>query len=223
LLDLGDYERAAALFQEALALRRGIGDQAGVATSLHNLGRVARHRGDLRQAGASFRESLDLRRALGDLQGTASSLAELGAVALEERELSRALGLYREALVLYQRVGDRQGVADCLEGVAAAVTRTGAAGEQVQVRLTHAASLLTVAAALRTAIGTQPSPLEQAAHEQRIAVLRAALGEEAFNAAWEAGRTQSLDEAITAALLLEQEEGEPVASGGLRSHVRDVP
>ena len=48
----GDYERAKASSQEALALYRGLGDRRGAAYSLYNIGWVEIMQGDDEQASA---------------------------------------------------------------------------------------------------------------------------------------------------------------------------
>ena len=66
LRERGEYERAAALIEEALAGHRALGDAYGVATSLANLAYVAHDRGDLEIARANVRESLQLSYSIGD-------------------------------------------------------------------------------------------------------------------------------------------------------------
>ncbi|HWE64183.1 MAG TPA: tetratricopeptide repeat protein [Chloroflexota bacterium] len=66
----GDYERATALHEEALALRRALGDRRGVAGSLGNLGTVAYRKGDFARATALYEEALALERELDALGGT---------------------------------------------------------------------------------------------------------------------------------------------------------
>jgi ATP/maltotriose-dependent transcriptional regulator MalT len=55
----GDYDGAAALFTESLALNREIGDDGMVVVELHNLGHVEIHRGN---AKASERRFAELKR-----------------------------------------------------------------------------------------------------------------------------------------------------------------
>jgi len=52
----GDYDEAAALFEESLALNRRIGDPGMVAVELHNLGHVELHRGNVDAAERYFDE-----------------------------------------------------------------------------------------------------------------------------------------------------------------------
>jgi tetratricopeptide (TPR) repeat protein len=52
----GDYEAAAELFRESLALNRRVGDAGMVAVELHNLGHVELHRGKVCAAAELFAE-----------------------------------------------------------------------------------------------------------------------------------------------------------------------
>jgi predicted ATPase/DNA-binding NarL/FixJ family response regulator len=110
----GEHARAARFHEEALALRRRIGDTGGAAISLHNLGLVARFLGDPALAHARFSESLDLFRSLGDTRNAALSLLNLGRLSHDEGDHDRATPLYREGLALFQTVGSAHGVATAL-------------------------------------------------------------------------------------------------------------
>jgi hypothetical protein len=66
---------ARTLYEQALALRREIGNRRGIADALHELGALATAEGDLRQAAAHLHESLSLRFRIGDRLGIADSLA----------------------------------------------------------------------------------------------------------------------------------------------------
>jgi len=66
-----DYQRAAALYEESLTVRRALGDKRGVATTRNSMGVMARGRGDHAVAPALSEESLTLCRELGDRWGEA--------------------------------------------------------------------------------------------------------------------------------------------------------
>jgi hypothetical protein len=85
----------------------------------------------------------------------------------------------------------------CFEGLAAVLALTGRAEE--------ASKLLGAAEALRESLGVGLAPAEQATHDETVAAVQAALGEE-FSAAWRQGRELALDEAIGYAL--EDEEAQ---------------
>ena len=66
----------------------------------------------------------------------------------------------------------------------------------VQGRPERAARLLGASAALREELGTPLSPIVQADHDHALNAARAALGGEAFEAAWTEGSEMTFEEAI---------------------------
>jgi class 3 adenylate cyclase/tetratricopeptide (TPR) repeat protein len=63
---LGNYDRSDDYKQQALLLRRDLGDQRGVASMLGNMGETARVRGDYETAVQRYNESLVISREIGD-------------------------------------------------------------------------------------------------------------------------------------------------------------
>jgi hypothetical protein len=70
----------------------------------------------------------------------------------------------------------------------------------ISSRHPFSARLWGAATTLREAIGAPREPAEQPKHEERTAQAREALGEVAFAAAFEEGRTLTLEQAIEYAL-----------------------
>jgi tetratricopeptide (TPR) repeat protein len=95
--DQGEYQRAAALLEEALGLFRRLGDKGYVAYTLLILGTIASALGDCEGAGALYRECLTLRRDLQDKRGIATCLAALGCVAADTARFMRAATLFGAA------------------------------------------------------------------------------------------------------------------------------
>ena len=93
---------------ESLAIWRELGDKAGIATSLHNLGWVAYYQGEYAAAYALCQESLGLRRELGDKRGIAFELGSMGRTAHRQGDYRRATALLEEALALCQDMGVKQ-------------------------------------------------------------------------------------------------------------------
>jgi non-specific serine/threonine protein kinase len=188
----GDSLRAAALLEESLTLRRELGNKQGIASSLSGLGRVAEGLGDYPRAAALLEESLALNRELGDRGGIAESLSGFGLVAYRQGEYRRAATLYAESIGRSHEIGARALVAEGLEGLAWVAD----VGGQAQ----RAARLGGAAQALREALGMPLRLYQRAVHEQAVAAMRAALGEEGFAAAWAAGRALPLEEAVALGL-----------------------
>lgn len=77
---LGDYERAALLFEEVLAIGRETGDALTRAAALMGLGAVAHDRGEDGRAWGLLEEALALSRDLGDAWGVAWACCLAGGV-----------------------------------------------------------------------------------------------------------------------------------------------
>jgi predicted ATPase/class 3 adenylate cyclase len=105
-----DYADAVGLYEESLALCRGLGDLHGVARALHNLGITAMYERRYSDARAFFEESLALFRAEGNRWRVATSLGGLGTVALGEGDCEAAAALQAESLALRRELGDQRGV-----------------------------------------------------------------------------------------------------------------
>jgi predicted ATPase/DNA-binding CsgD family transcriptional regulator len=185
------FDRARACFEEALAIHASLGDVTWVPFALKNLGFVAYRRGDRAQADALYEQALRQFRDLGNTFGTAITLISMAKVARDRGDLARATALYAEGLALRWDHGDKISVAGCLRGLAlvAALARQDE----------RAARLFGAAEALRESIGAG-EPRGDSRVEDALAPARTALGEEAFAAAWAAGRALPLSEAVAEAL-----------------------
>jgi non-specific serine/threonine protein kinase len=187
----GDQERAGALLAECLASARSTGSKWGVAGWLCELALVANYQGDHEQAEALSTESLALFRALESSRGMALALSTLGAAAHGQGDLDRAAQCYREGLALRRSGGEKRSIAASLEGLAVVATAAG--------RWQHAARLLGAAEALREAIRAPLPPVDRAEHARAVGEARTMLGDDVFQAAWDAGRALSLEQAIAEA------------------------
>jgi tetratricopeptide (TPR) repeat protein len=189
-IDRGDFVQAATLLDEALTLRRAIGDKRGIASSLENLGMVMRSRGDDDRAVALYHESLALFQEIGDNTSQAILLINLGDALRKQGDHASAVTLYHESLALHG-AAQTFGVASCLEGLAAIAGALGAPQ--------RAARLWGAAAALRDALGTPLPPADRPDHDGAVAAARTAMGEAAFAAAWAQGQEMSLEQTIAEA------------------------
>ncbi len=115
----GDVPQARTYLEEALAIRRRLGDPLGLANALHNLGNVLKDQEAFDAARVLYEESLDIQKRLGNQAGIAISFASLGALAFKLGECANALALCEESLKLYRRLGDRAGIATTLNNLGA--------------------------------------------------------------------------------------------------------
>jgi eukaryotic-like serine/threonine-protein kinase len=125
--NLGLYDRATPLLQNALSIRRhALGNEnIEVADSLVHLGNLAYHKGDLATAETSLRQALAMRREVpgNEPLDTATNLTGLAKV-LRQKETGGAIDeaerYYREALATRRKVlgGDDPAIADSLNNLA---------------------------------------------------------------------------------------------------------
>jgi predicted ATPase/DNA-binding CsgD family transcriptional regulator len=106
----GDYERAVAFHEQALELRRKLGDRRGMAASLHNLGITALHQLDLDRAEALCEEGRALWREVNDDRGVAISLNSSAILARNRGNHEQARVHYDESLAIFRKLGDSWGV-----------------------------------------------------------------------------------------------------------------
>jgi predicted ATPase len=187
----GDVRQAVALGEESLAEFASAGVSWGIDVARGLLGQVAQQRGDLAQATARYEQIVAaFRQRGGDEYSMAHALHSLGSLAQVHGQAARAVSLYAEALTRFSDLGDLGKVAWCLEAVAAA-------GGQAQPE--QAGRLFAAADALRLAIDAPLPQAERADYERALASVCAALGESAFDAAWQAGRALPVDAALAEA------------------------
>jgi predicted ATPase/Tfp pilus assembly protein PilF len=203
LMHMGDValrrgEAAAARdrYEQALSIQRQLGSRWGAAQVLNNLGEVARYEGDYARAGQLYEESLALFKALGSSGDIARSLHNLGYVANAQGDQRLAAALFAESLALFRERGNQRATIESLVGLAAVIS----AREQPPVGAESAARLLGAGAARLEALGAAMWPADRLEYQRNVAAIRATLGEEAFGAAWAAGRALTLEQAIEQAI-----------------------
>jgi DNA-binding CsgD family transcriptional regulator len=185
-------DRAESLWTEALTHYRRIGDRLGVARCQGNLGELVRARGDFDAAFAQYAEALGVWRELGDKVGLGTLLYNLGAAARARGDVERAETSYREALMVEREIGESEGMVYTLSGLAGVALDRG--------QLDRGVRLLAAAAALGAATGAVIlESVDREQVEEDVAAARVSLGEQAFEAAWDAGLALPLEAALAQA------------------------
>jgi predicted ATPase/transcriptional regulator with XRE-family HTH domain len=183
-----DYPRAIAWYEEALTIARTFGERQVIAPVLTNLADIAAKQGDQARALAIFEESLALFRELGRLSGVATVLSNMGQIACDQGDTGRATELFRESLRLASKTRRPRMIAGALEGLAEVAW--------AERRASASALIYGAAEALRESAGVPIWPDESPRFDQSVAAVRTAIGDEAFAAAWDAGRATPLEELI---------------------------
>jgi Tetratricopeptide repeat len=195
----GDTRQARASFAADLACSRSLKDTVGVMLALDHLGRVALREQDYPEAEARFQEVLTLWRARGRpgfLDEIPRALNGLGDAALAQGARPRARHYFAQSLALGAGMPDVRTQARIR---AAALDRL-AALDAAEGQAERSLRLAGAASALRQAAGAPPTPEELADLDRRLEPARQSLPEEAAAAAWAAGQTMALEQAVALAL-----------------------
>jgi DNA-binding CsgD family transcriptional regulator len=176
----GDHAGAARDAAEALPLFRQAGDRQHVGTMLGNLGNYELSADDLDVARRHLAESLDIFRALNHRDGIAYQTLNLGLAEYLSGSPGAAEALFAESLHLARRMGLKALMAYALIGLALA--GHGGADQGWSARL-HGAADQALAD-----LGRVLEPLEARLAGLDRQRLRAAMGAEAFEAEYAAGR-----------------------------------
>ncbi|MGE5263485.1 MAG: tetratricopeptide repeat protein, partial [Acidobacteriota bacterium] len=192
-LGLADYAAARADLEEDLALNRELGDKWNTANALNRLGEVARSQGEDTRALSLYEETIAIHRELGSKWGLCFSLHNLGHVELHLGNPKRAAALFKEALTFNQERQDFLGTASCLAGLASAAVANGNPARAVQ--------LFGATQALLDKLGGVLAPSDFREFERHLASARARLDNSMYAAAWAAGQTLTLEDALALAMV----------------------
>jgi CHAT domain-containing protein/Tfp pilus assembly protein PilF len=96
--DLGQYEKALTAYQEALTIRKAIGDNYGLVRTLSNLGRVYQQSQKIEEAIASYEEADRLSTSLGDWRSKIYILNNLSTIYEDKGDKNKALSFLQSAL-----------------------------------------------------------------------------------------------------------------------------
>ena len=184
----------AALLDEARGIRPRLENECTVADLILLEGAGAMRERDLERAVTLHEESLALFRKTGDAQGMGRCLRNLAGLAAIQSDYERASALLRENLRVAREPSYTLLIQFSFFGLGVVAASLG--------KPTRAARLWGAAQALNEALGTKITPFVRSLsdYEARVAVARSQLGEEAFAAAWEEGRTMGFEQAIGYAL-----------------------
>jgi predicted ATPase len=180
-----DIEKARFYFEESLRIEQEVSDRK---TSLHSLGIMFYEQGDYSSAGSLIAEALEIERKIGDTRRVALALANLGLVAYQQGDYALALSRQRESLAIRQALGAKLGIAWSLEGLAILYLALD--------RAEKAARLWGASQAMREAIGAPLPPKEHARYQRELEIVRAQLGDEGFQRAYDEGRSMTSEQAV---------------------------
>jgi predicted ATPase len=177
--------------EESAELYRRAGDRRGVALAVNNLGLTAMNTGNLEAARRLFGEAVGVMRELGDQQGLAVGALNAGYVAAQEGDAETASRSFHECLDITRRIVARPLLGYAILGLALTATLTG--------DFERAATLHGAFTALFEQLGAVVETLESRLRDADHAHLRARLGDEAFDRAYQRGMHLPFETALAIA------------------------
>jgi predicted ATPase len=184
----GDYETARKQFIDVKEKADVLGDAVMQSYVTTNLGIVAMLAGDFQSALRYSLEAIELHRALGQTNGMIYAQGNCGWACLGVEDHLGAAEWFRESLV----VSGELGLVAVIRGTALGLAAVYAAQGDEE----HASELLGAEARMREEVGWELPPVEARVLERTAAATRAALGDDAFDAAYARGAQLTTDEVV---------------------------
>jgi predicted ATPase/class 3 adenylate cyclase len=197
-----DWEAALPLCERSVERMREVGDEHRALQALQGLALSYWYTGNLEEARRVAQELLEGAKAAGDRFMESSGRFALALVARDEGRLADALALLQETISFASEFGSPVRVSLDLLAVASVLVRAG--DPETAARLVGCAE-----ARRREADVEYPIAAQRELRDQTEELAREALGDAAYDAAWEAGLRLSADEAITLALAADTDEERP--------------
>ena len=189
---LHDRASARSYLDQGLAIAKLLKHQELESDCERGLGDLALYAGDLAEARARYARSQTICRDAQDKRGGAIASWRLGRADAVAGDSDSACARLEEALKAFALFAMNGEAVDCLEDHAELLLQRGQAPDAVRICAS--------AAAVREALLLPRLPLNQETWTKRIEAARAVLGAPAFDAAWAAGGTPTLEEAIASTL-----------------------
>lgn len=187
----GDFKQAQNLMKESLTLAKELNDKLQITLTLNSLGEIAREEADYQAARQFYEEahaiakqesfSIAIPTYTGNLVSVSCLLGDY-----------RAARLYcLESLKVSEELGDKKGIGGALDRFAALAVKAG--------EMEKAAQLWAAAQTIFEEVGYKIEKVDQDFNEHYINEARTAIGDKAFDAAYEAGRAMRMKKAIALA------------------------
>jgi predicted ATPase/DNA-binding CsgD family transcriptional regulator len=196
---LCEFKRSAALSAQAQVVWKALNEPSWITRTFLLQALVSNRSFDDSQAKEEYarateagEQALALARSCGFTYGVTNSLILLAGVGLLTGDHRRAASLYAESLIHSHSVGDTVAMVDCFARLAQITQKFGDGNS--------AARLVGATEVLREALGVPIDPITLPDYELTVTALRAELGESAFDVAFAAGRSLTLEEAKAEAL-----------------------
>jgi predicted ATPase/class 3 adenylate cyclase/DNA-binding CsgD family transcriptional regulator len=176
--------------QQGQVLINRAGDRTWIAHGSVVAALIALSEGETASAYGLAQESMTIYREIDDKWYIAALLHILGLAEVQRSDLRKARSYYMESLTLAQELGEKWLIPFNLEGLAEVLASQG--------ERRWAAQLWGAAEVLREGTAFPIPPIVRSLYEQAVATAKTQLGEKTFAAAWQEGRTMTLEQVLAA-------------------------
>jgi tetratricopeptide (TPR) repeat protein len=110
----GEYDKILKMYEKSLKIFENLGDNAGIAKFLHNIGIIYLIKGEYALALEMFEKSLKINKKLKDMAGISKSLHNIGIIHQSKGEYALALEMFEKSLEIMKELGDKAGISSSL-------------------------------------------------------------------------------------------------------------
>lgn len=189
---MGNYQEADRLLSQCAMYQRQNEQWASLGITLNNLAITAKYLKEYERAAAILRESIALKEAEGDKMGVAYGLSNLANLAAIQENYPEAVRLHLQSIQIKIEINDPNGQIVALDQIA----EVAVSQQNYQIAL----QLLGTVDTLRRTMATPRTRPVQEEVERHLAVLREKIPAELYAEIWHTGQTQTLPEAVQAAV-----------------------
>lgn len=155
--NLGKYDQAVKLYQQALNIYKENNYQLGVAVTLNNLARIQSNLGKYLPAIELNQQALAIYQQVGDRTGEGVTISNLGQIYQQQNQLAKAGELYQQALAIHREVSDKVSEATTTKFLADTLF----AQNQPQLAITFYKKSVNLTEEIRQNLRVLPSAIQQ--------------------------------------------------------------
>lgn len=194
-----DPQQGMQLCSQGIEMMRELGDLPGLAQGLNIMGELSRMQNDYEAASRYYEECLSVVQQTGEQLRVAMIYENLSYVAYHQQQYQQAVQLGLQALKIVRDMGNQYGIGTFIGSLAGPMAMLGGtlAGPITMLGGAElAARVLGASSAILETLGIDHQPSDQPEIDRFYEVTRNKLGEEAFEAAWQAGHAMSMADAV---------------------------
>jgi tetratricopeptide (TPR) repeat protein len=114
----GENDEALEKYKQSMDIIKKLGDQRGIAQTLHNIAMIHQTKGEYDEALEKYKQSMKIKEKFGDQRDIATTLHNMAFIHQTKGEYDEALEKYRQSMEIKEKLGDQLGIATTLHNLA---------------------------------------------------------------------------------------------------------